>query len=55
MSKVIIRDLTVVGGSLSLDVPLPGGVLTVPLPPLLSPISARLQTAPATKRFLILE
>lgn len=32
--KVIIRDLTVIGGSISLDIPLPGGALTVPLPPL---------------------
>lgn len=32
--KVIIRELTVMGGSISLDVHLPGGALTVPLPPL---------------------
>jgi hypothetical protein len=32
--KVIIRDLTVMGGSLSLDISLPGGALTVSLPPL---------------------
>ncbi|MHC8366490.1 hypothetical protein ACYZT9_11575 [Pseudomonas sp. ZT5P21] len=32
--KVIIRDLTVMGGSISLDIPLSGGALTVPLPPL---------------------
>ncbi|MCP3722651.1 hypothetical protein M3I53_05810 [Paraburkholderia sp. CNPSo 3272] len=32
--KVIIRNLTVMGGALSLDVHLPGGVLTVPLPTL---------------------
>ncbi|WP_330114046.1 hypothetical protein SA496_15170 [Pseudomonas sp. JS3066] len=32
--KVIIRELTVMGGSISLDVQLPGGALTVPLPPL---------------------
>ncbi|AOE85209.1 hypothetical protein [Pseudomonas sp. TCU-HL1] len=32
--KLIIRELTVMGGSISLDVPLPGGPITVPLPPL---------------------
>ncbi|MGT2477251.1 hypothetical protein [Paraburkholderia terrae] len=32
--KVIIRNLTVMGGTLSLDIHLPGGALTVPLPPL---------------------
>ncbi|MGF6805161.1 hypothetical protein OKW30_000287 [Paraburkholderia sp. Clong3] len=32
--KVIIRNLTVMGGTLSLDMHLPGGPLTVPLPPL---------------------
>ncbi|SDR46296.1 hypothetical protein [Paraburkholderia tuberum] len=32
--KVIIRKLTVMGGTLSLDIHLPGGALTVPLPPL---------------------
>ena len=32
--KVIIRNLTVMGGALSLDIHLPGGALTVPLPPL---------------------
>jgi len=32
--KVIIRDLTIMGGSITLDVPLPGAALTVPLPPL---------------------
>lgn len=32
--KVIIRELTVMGASISLDIPLPGGALSVPLPPL---------------------
>ncbi|TDY27133.1 hypothetical protein B0G81_7680 [Paraburkholderia sp. BL6665CI2N2] len=32
--KVIIRNLTFMGGTLSLDIHLPGGALTVPLPPL---------------------
>ncbi|WP_147308736.1 hypothetical protein [Paraburkholderia sp. BL27I4N3] len=32
--KVIIRNLIVMGGALSLDIHLPGGALTVPLPPL---------------------
>jgi hypothetical protein len=32
--KMIIRDLTVMAGTLSLDMPLPGGALTVALPPL---------------------
>ncbi|MBB5405483.1 hypothetical protein [Paraburkholderia youngii] len=32
--KLIIRNLTVVGAALSLDLHLPGGALTVPLPPL---------------------
>lgn len=32
--KLIIRDLTIIGGSLTLDLPLPGAALTVPLPPL---------------------
>jgi len=32
--KVIIRELTIMGGSITLDIPLPGGALTVPLPPL---------------------
>lgn len=32
--KVIIRELTIMGGSISLDMPLPGGALTVSLPPL---------------------
>lgn len=32
--KVIIRDLTVMGGSISVNIPLSGDTLTVPLPPL---------------------
>ncbi|MDH4558121.1 hypothetical protein E8F11_23590 [Pseudomonas sp. BN417] len=32
--KLIIRELTVMGGSISLDIPLPGGPITVRLPPL---------------------
>ncbi|SDH54429.1 hypothetical protein SAMN05216603_11056 [Pseudomonas benzenivorans] len=32
--KLNIRELTLMGGSISLELPLPGGALTVPLPPL---------------------
>ncbi|WP_375739305.1 hypothetical protein [Pseudomonas boanensis] len=32
--KIILREIIVMGGSISLDVPLPGGALVVPLPPL---------------------
>lgn len=32
--KVIIRDLTIMGGSITLNTPLPGGALSVPLPPI---------------------
>lgn len=34
MRKVIIRDLTIMGGSISLNIPLSADRLTVPLPPL---------------------
>jgi hypothetical protein len=32
--KIIIRNLTIMGGSITINLPLPGGALTVPLPPL---------------------
>jgi hypothetical protein len=32
--KLIIRDLTIMGGSITVHLPLPGDALTVPLPPL---------------------